>query len=74
MKLQVNDIKSGLKELNNNVNKKFDDVNRKFDDVNKKIDTKFDRLMLLIIGVVVLKGAFDFYRDERKDSTRRKEV
>ena len=77
----MNDIKSSLKDLDGKVDKKFNDVNekfdKKFDDVNKKLDdvnTKFDCLMLLIIGGVVLKGGFDFYRDERKNSTSRKEV
>ena len=70
----MNDIKSSLRDLDSKVDKKFDGVDKKFDDVNKKIDTKFDRLMLLIIGGVVLKGGFDFYRDERKNSASRKEV
>jgi len=81
IKTSLKDIKTSLKDLETNVNKKFDHINekfdhvdKKFDDVNKKIDTKFDRLMLLIIGGVILEGAFDFYRDERKDSSRRKEV
>jgi len=63
----MNDVKSSLKDLTSKVDKGFDHV-------NKKIDTKFDRLMLLIIGGVVLKGGFDFYRDERKNSASRKEV
>ena len=51
-------IKSTLKDLSD----KFD---REFSSMDKKIDSKFDRLMLLIIGGVVLEGGLDFYRDKR---------
>ena len=34
-------------------------------DVHKKIDSMFFRLVLLMAGGVIAKGAFDFYRDER---------
>ncbi|KAF8419929.1 hypothetical protein EV426DRAFT_710963 [Tirmania nivea] len=34
-------------------------------DLNKKIDTMFFCLVLLMAGGVIVKGAFDFYRDER---------
>lgn len=54
----MNEIKSSLKDLGS-------EVDRKFDEVNKKIDSKFDRLMLLIIGGVVLKGRFELCRYER---------
>ncbi|RPB00299.1 hypothetical protein L873DRAFT_1805441 [Choiromyces venosus 120613-1] len=63
----MNEIKSSLKDLGGKVDKKFDDV-------NKNIDGKFDRVMLLIIGGVILKGGFDIFRDEYKHSTSQKKV
>jgi chromosome segregation ATPase len=59
----MNDIKSSITNLDAKVDKKFDDV-------NKKIDSKFDRLMYLIIGSVVLKGGFDFWQEERRERRR----
>ena len=58
MNFQIDGIKSTLKDLS-------DKLDREFSAVNNKIDSKFDRLMLLIIGGVVLKGGLDFYQDER---------
>ena len=58
LKIQMYEIKSSLLDLDSK-------VDRKFDEVNKKIDTKFDRLMLLIIGGVVLKGGFELYRGKK---------
>lgn len=37
-------------------------VEKGFDDVNRKMEARFDRLMLLIISGVALKGGFDLYR------------
>ncbi|RPA95266.1 hypothetical protein L873DRAFT_1792440 [Choiromyces venosus 120613-1] len=63
LKLQISDINVGLRDLDSKVEKKFDyvneqfhDLNKKFEDINKKIDTKFDCLILLIVGGVLLKG------------------
>jgi len=67
----MNDIKSSLTNLDAKVDKKFDHVNKKFDDVIKKIDSKFDRLMLLIIGSVVLKGGFDFWQQYIREDRRK---
>ncbi|PWW72281.1 hypothetical protein C7212DRAFT_348324 [Tuber magnatum] len=74
LKTRVNDIKLDLKDLHRTIDKKFDDVGRKFDDVHRKIDVKFDRLMLLIVGCVVLKGGFDIYREEHKGFTGEKKA
>ncbi|RPA98214.1 hypothetical protein L873DRAFT_1915212 [Choiromyces venosus 120613-1] len=64
-KLRVSDINTGLRDLDSKVEKKFDyvnkqfhNLNKKFEDINKKIDMKFDRLILLIIGGVLLKGSY----------------
>ncbi|PWW76895.1 hypothetical protein C7212DRAFT_363483 [Tuber magnatum] len=66
LKTHVNDIKLDLKDLHRTVKKTFGD---KFDDVHRKIDMKCDRLMLLIVGCMVLKGGFDIYREEHKGFT-----
>ncbi|KAF8457821.1 hypothetical protein BGX38DRAFT_1157598 [Terfezia claveryi] len=70
----MQDVKSSLKNLDHKFDKRFDDVNRKFDDVNKKIDRHFERMVLLVLGGVLLKGGIDFFQDQHKNSTSRKEV
>ncbi|KAG0638675.1 hypothetical protein HOY80DRAFT_1047043 [Tuber brumale] len=40
-------------------------VTKKFSDLDKKIDSKFDKLLLLIVGGLIVKGGFDIFRDER---------
>ncbi|KAG0639567.1 hypothetical protein HOY80DRAFT_1000865 [Tuber brumale] len=67
LKAQVNDLKLDVKDLHRTIDKKFDDV-------HEKIDNKFDRLMLLIIGCVALKGGFDIYREEHRGSATEKKA
>lgn len=57
MRFQIDGIRSTLWDLS-------DKLDREFGAVNKKIDSKFDRLMLVIIGSFILKGGFNFYWDE----------
>ncbi|KAG0643053.1 hypothetical protein HOY80DRAFT_1034540 [Tuber brumale] len=63
LKIQMEDIKSGLQNLGQRVDKRFDDVNK-----------RFDHLMILITGGAVLKGGFDIHRDERRYSAVAKQA
>ena len=66
MKFQIDAIKSTLKDLSDKFDREFSSMDKKISSMDKKIDSKLDRLMLLIIGGVVLKGGLDFYRVERE--------
>ncbi|PUU77952.1 hypothetical protein B9Z19DRAFT_1127516 [Tuber borchii] len=61
LKTQMEDTKEAFKALG-------DTVEKKLDDVGKKIDSKFNRLMFIALGAVVLGGGFDVWRDGRKGS------
>ena len=41
------------------------DLNRHIKDLGKKVDSKFDRLMYLVVGGVVVKTGFDLYVNDR---------
>lgn len=45
-----------------------DKADKNLGDVVKKIDSKFDRLMFVVLGAIILKGGFDVWRDGRKGS------
>ena len=52
---------------------KMDTVQADIRDLSKKVDSKFDRLMFLVVGGVVVKAGFDLYVNERNwERTQRK--
>ena len=49
------------------------DLARRVDDLGKRFDSKFDRLMFLVVGGVVMKIGLDLYMNERNWSGAQQE-
>ena len=49
------------------------DLAKRVDDLGKRFDSKFDRLMFLVVGGVVMKIGLDLYVNERNWSGAQQE-